>query len=221
MAPKRVSNLNSNGGGSSTMTVEMPTYPKDVKRVAPWVSEQPELQPKSEATPGPSDEADDYATLPSPITANTTPQLQRWNYPRINLWRVLATFWSFVILGLNDAAYGALIPYLEVYYSIDYLTISLVFLSPIVGYTASALTNNVIHNKFGQRGVAFMMSISHLIAYIVIALHPPYPALVVIFMVSEVLVDLIATDCILACRIRERSWRFSMECMDWRYGECQ
>lgn len=183
MASKRISNLNSNGGGSSTVTVEMPTYPQEVKRVAPWVSEEPDSQSRSKAISTPMEEVD-FATLPSPTTANTTPQLQRWNYPRINLWRILATFWSFIILGANDAAYGALIPYLEVYYSINYLTISLVFLSPIVGYTASALTNNVIHNKFGQRGVALIMSLSHLISYIVIALHPPYPVLVVIFMVS-------------------------------------
>lgn len=86
------------------------------------------------------------------------------------------------ISGANDSAYGALIPYLETYYRIDYLTISLVFLSPVVGYTASALTNNMLHNKFGQRGVAAIMSLSHLIAYTIIAIHPPYPVLVVVFM---------------------------------------
>lgn len=165
------------------MVVEMPTYPQEVKRVAPWISERSDSPSKNTSTP--LQEVDDFATLPSPTTANTTPQLQRWNYPRINLWRVFGTFWSFIVLGANDAAYGALIPYLEEYYKIDYLTISLVFLSPIVGYVASALTNNLIHNKFGQRGVAVIMSISHLIAYVVIALHPPYPVLVIIFMVSQ------------------------------------
>lgn len=62
--------------------------------------------------------------------------------------------------------------------------ISLVFLSPLVGYTASALMNNTIHLKFGQRGVGVLASICHLIAYIVIAVHPPYPVLVVIFMIA-------------------------------------
>ncbi len=32
--------------------------------------------------------------------------LQRWNSPRINMWRVFATFWSFLILGMNDGSYG-------------------------------------------------------------------------------------------------------------------
>jgi len=62
--------------------------------------------------------------------------------------------------------------------------ISLVFLSPLVGYTASALLNNNIHLKFGQRGVAIISPGCHLLAYIVIAVHPPYPVLVIIFMVA-------------------------------------
>lgn len=49
--------------------------------------------------------ADDVdGSLPSPITA--TEQLQEWNYPRVNLWRTLAAFWGFIIMGANDAAVG-------------------------------------------------------------------------------------------------------------------
>ena len=121
-------------------------------------------------------------TLPPPKTA--VAQLQKWNSPRINMFRCFATFWSFICLGANDGAYGALIPYIEKYYGINYTIVSLVFLSPIVGYTASALLNNTIHVRFGQRGVAIIMSISHLLAYLVISQHPPYPALVVVFIVA-------------------------------------
>lgn len=42
--------------------------------------------------------------LPPPSTAVNS--LQKWNSPRINMWRVFATFYSFIMLGLNDAAYG-------------------------------------------------------------------------------------------------------------------
>ena len=31
---------------------------------------------------------------------------QQWNRPRINMWRVFATFVSFILMGANDAAYG-------------------------------------------------------------------------------------------------------------------
>jgi hypothetical protein len=32
--------------------------------------------------------------------------LQKWNSPRINMWRVFAAFWSFLVLGMNDGSYG-------------------------------------------------------------------------------------------------------------------
>lgn len=32
--------------------------------------------------------------------------LEKWNYPRHNIGRLMATFWSFVVSGANDAAYG-------------------------------------------------------------------------------------------------------------------
>ena len=85
---------------------------------------------------------------------------------------------------MNDASYGPLLPYLETYYDLSYLIVSLVFLSPFVGYTLSALINNSIHMKFGQRGVAVIAPTAHLIAYIVICLHPPYPVLVVAFILA-------------------------------------
>lgn len=40
-------------------------------------------------------------------------QMQRWNHPRINLWRFLAANWSFILMGANDGAIGALIPYVQ------------------------------------------------------------------------------------------------------------
>lgn len=85
---------------------------------------------------------------------------------------------------MNDASYGPLLPYLESYYDLSYLIVSLVFLSPFVGYTLSALINNSIHMKFGQRGVAVIAPTAHLLAYIVICLHPPYPVLVVAFILA-------------------------------------
>lgn len=62
--------------------------------------------------------------------------------------------------------------------------ISLIFISPLVGYVASAALNNTIHVHFGQRGIALMGPGCHLIAYIVIAVHPPYPVLVVVFILA-------------------------------------
>jgi fucose permease len=67
---------------------------------------------------------------------------------------------------------------------LNYTIVSLIFLSPFVGYTCSAVLNNNIHLRFGQRGVAFICPICHLVAYIVAALHPPFPFLVIIFILA-------------------------------------
>ena len=42
--------------------------------------------------------------------ADAVSQLQRWNGSRRNVYKTLATFMSFVLLGMNDAAYGVSAP---------------------------------------------------------------------------------------------------------------
>ena len=68
---------------------------------------------------------------------------------------------------------------LELYYDISYTTVSLIFLSPFVGYLISAFTVNQIHMTFGQRGIAIIGPGLRFAAYVVISQHPPYPVLVV------------------------------------------
>ncbi|UNI16615.1 hypothetical protein JDV02_003039 [Purpureocillium takamizusanense] len=109
---------------------------------------------------------------------------ETWNEPRRNSYRLGAAFWCFLVMGANDSAYGPLIPYLEKYYDLTYIVVSLVFLSPFIGYVASALLNNTLHHKFGQRGVALICASSHLAAYAVIAAHPPYIVLVFAFILA-------------------------------------
>lgn len=40
----------------------------------------------------------------SPDTESSN--LEQWNKPRINTYRYLATIYSFIVMGMNDAAYG-------------------------------------------------------------------------------------------------------------------
>ncbi|TDZ35382.1 Bypass of stop codon protein 6 [Colletotrichum trifolii] len=111
-------------------------------------------------------------------------ELERWNSPKANMGRLGFAFFSFVIAGMNDAAVGALIPYLETYYDLSYTVVSLIFLTPFAGYSVAAFTNARIHQKLGQRGVAIMAPLCHIITYVVLALHPPYAVLVVANIIS-------------------------------------
>ncbi|KAL4872522.1 major facilitator superfamily domain-containing protein [Aspergillus spectabilis] len=105
----------------------------------------------------------------------------KWNHPRSNIARVLTTFWVFLVMGANDAAYGALLPYLQEYYNISHMVVSVVFISPLVGYVIAALVSSKLHITIGQRGIAILAPACHLIAYIICCVHPPYPALVVAY----------------------------------------
>jgi MFS family permease len=62
--------------------------------------------------------------------------------------------------------------------------VALLFLSPVLGYTTSALLNDYVHHTLGQRGVAIIAASSHLIAYLVASLHPPFPVIVVFFILA-------------------------------------
>ncbi|KAH6968935.1 major facilitator superfamily domain-containing protein [Fusarium avenaceum] len=106
---------------------------------------------------------------------------ESWKYPRENVFKTGAAFWSLLTSGANDAAYGALIPYLEGYYNLSYIIVSLVFLSPFVGYILAAVLNNTLHRRIGQRGIGISCGLCHIVAYIIIALHPPYPVLVLAY----------------------------------------
>ncbi|KAI4196303.1 MAG: hypothetical protein LQ350_006620 [Teloschistes chrysophthalmus] len=85
--------------------------------------------------------------------------VERWNRPRINQYRLAA---------------------IEKDYHLSYTVTSLIFLSPFAGYTLAAIFSDRLHLLFGRRGIAILAPVSKLIAYIVIATHPPYPAVVTI-----------------------------------------
>ncbi|KAL6901757.1 major facilitator superfamily domain-containing protein [Trichoderma evansii] len=105
----------------------------------------------------------------------------KWNSPPINKYRVFSTFWSFFVLGMNDGSYGALVPQLETHYNLTYTVVSLIFLSPFVGYTMAAFVNSALHVRLGQRGVAMIAPAFRLVPYLVISFHPPFPVLIVMY----------------------------------------
>ncbi|KAK8086142.1 Bypass of stop codon protein 6 [Apiospora phragmitis] len=103
--------------------------------------------------------------------------VEKWNEPRINIYRLMVTNYSFVIMGMSDACLGPLLPYIEEYYNISYTLVSLLFLSSFVGYLVAALSNNLIHHYLGQRGVALIAPSARILGYVLLSLHLPFPAL--------------------------------------------
>ena len=52
--------------------------------------------------------------LPGPGANNVTGIQETWKYPRINTWRMASIFFAFINFGMGDAAYGALIPFVNI-----------------------------------------------------------------------------------------------------------
>ncbi|KAK4100955.1 MFS general substrate transporter [Parathielavia hyrcaniae] len=124
------------------------------------------------------DVTDEESGAPSPPPA----QLQRWNGTATDMFRFFSTIYCFILMGMTDAAVGALLPYIESYYHISYTVVSLLFLSPFVGYILAAALNNLIHHHFGQLGVAVLGPVSRLVGIVPLVFHPPYPALPVVLL---------------------------------------
>uniref|UniRef100_L2G103 Major facilitator superfamily transporter n=1 Tax=Colletotrichum fructicola (strain Nara gc5) TaxID=1213859 RepID=L2G103_COLFN len=106
---------------------------------------------------------------------------ERWDFPRINIAKLGAIFWCFLLLGSNDSSYGVLIPQIEEYYGITYLHVSLIFLSPVLGFIMSTVSNHAVHLRYGKRGVIIMAGTCHVTAYLVGCFHPPFPVLIVVY----------------------------------------
>lgn len=77
---------------------------------------------------------------------------------------------------MNDASYGALLPFIQPHYHLSYLVASLVFAFPFIGYSIASWTNHRLHTCFGQRGIAVLGPGGRIIAYIVVSFAPPFPA---------------------------------------------
>ncbi|KAF9871043.1 major facilitator superfamily transporter [Colletotrichum karsti] len=176
------------GPGNSAQKVELqelPMPPSDARLSSKFAREEAAIPPSGEAHDG-------FSQLLRPQSNGTNcrpPEdaieiLQKWNFPHSNTARISAIFWSLMVMGANDASYGAIIPHLGKHYDLPYSFTSLIFLAPFIGHTLSAALNTSLHESVGQRGIAIIGSGCHLAAFVAISFHPPYPALVFIYMLA-------------------------------------
>jgi fucose permease len=92
--------------------------------------------------------------------------------------KVASTTLCFIVLGLFTSTVGAVLASLEAHYGLSDRQASCVFLAVVGGYTAGAQLNDAIHARLGQRGVALLGPIAHVVSAVGVACHPPsYPVL--------------------------------------------
>ena len=73
--------------------------------------------------------------------AEEEPKLEIWNKPRINMWRYFATLYTFIIMGMNDAAYGvSFIAFLQLNFRAP-RDIILTFVQALIPYVSPSLVS--------------------------------------------------------------------------------
>ncbi|KAK7208529.1 major facilitator superfamily domain-containing protein [Myxozyma melibiosi] len=106
---------------------------------------------------------------------------ESWNSNGTNMARVLITFFAFVLMGMNDAATGAVLLQMEAWYDKSYTTISFCLLGPAIGYMSAAFLNASFHQHLGRQKVGVLSILLFSIGYSFICWAPPFPILVLAY----------------------------------------
>ncbi|KAL2039950.1 hypothetical protein N7G274_007353 [Stereocaulon virgatum] len=118
---------------------------------------------------------------PSPEYIDIVEVLQTWTEPPINKWRVLSACMMNFGNGLNDAAPGALIPYMEKDYSIGYAIVSLIFVTNAVGFLSAAPLAAIVQSRLGRAKTLVLAQTIITAAYVMLTCKPPFPVVVLAF----------------------------------------
>jgi hypothetical protein len=102
------------------------------------------------------------------------------NPPR-NRWRLAAAGVMFLLMGINDAATGALIPYLEKEYDITYGVVSLIFITNAIGFISIVPVCQMIEGRIGRALSCVVAACLMSIGYIALVCAPPFPVVVLSF----------------------------------------
>ncbi|KAH7324686.1 major facilitator superfamily domain-containing protein [Stachybotrys elegans] len=94
---------------------------------------------------------------------------------------IAASMFSFAVIGVFVSTIGVILPFIQDYYQLNDTQVSLVFLAGPVGYVMAARLNHAIHVNLGQRGIAVIGPLVEVVAALITALHPPFPALLMSF----------------------------------------
>ncbi|KAK4617861.1 Bypass of stop codon protein 6 [Fulvia fulva] len=120
---------------------------------------------------------------PTPTRQTAASVVPSWSYPRMNKWRILCACLIYFGNGMSDSAPGALIPYIETWYSIGYAIVSLIWIANAAGFITAAFVTDPILKKFGRARTLMGSEAFMIAAYVIISCTPPFPAVVVAYLI--------------------------------------
>ncbi|KAA8911295.1 major facilitator superfamily domain-containing protein [Sphaerosporella brunnea] len=99
-------------------------------------------------------------------------------------WQLLSMNFSIFLGGINDAATGALVPYLQPAYSVGLLFIAVVYLVNFLGWSIAALTNVHLTARLGTGGVMLLGGTLQLLAHALQFWKPPFALFVFTYLLA-------------------------------------
>jgi fucose permease len=88
--------------------------------------------------------------------------------------RIATAMYSFAVLGLCLSTIGVMLPHIEDEYGLSDSIATATFVAGPAGYLIAAQCNSLIHARLGQRGIALLGPLAHVIFAAGAALRPPY-----------------------------------------------
>ncbi|KAJ8098282.1 major facilitator superfamily domain-containing protein [Lipomyces tetrasporus] len=116
--------------------------------------------------------------------ADGEPEVQRvYTFAEIpmNKWRLVACCWTVLALGMNDGAPGALLPYMEEYYKVNYAEVSTIWMANTVGFIVTAVISHYVYVRIGRVGMLTVGPALLVVMYALIVSAPPFPVVIVGF----------------------------------------
>jgi fucose permease len=142
----------------------------------------PNTEHKASSSVPPTPNELERSQPPSPKQDHAVDALvQSFSNPPRNRWRIAAASLFFFLMGVNDAATGALIPYLEQEYNIGYAVVSLIFISNALGFLTTPPIIQAVEAKVGRSRTYLIASALMIVGYTAIVCTPPFPVVVVSF----------------------------------------
>ncbi|GAB5588985.1 hypothetical protein Unana1_03885 [Umbelopsis nana] len=90
---------------------------------------------------------------------------------------IAACFYIGILLGMTDGQFGVILPSIKEYYNVSDGVVSALFMCQATGYFIAAFSNGWIVHNIKQRGALYLGGGMIIIAYVLILLGLPFPAL--------------------------------------------
>jgi fucose permease len=91
--------------------------------------------------------------------------------------KIALSFFTFIIVGANDGAFGVVLPGIQAHYHADKATIGLLFLTTTAGYLLGSFNNGPLLEKLGRQRFLILGALAFLLGAGIISLMPPFPLL--------------------------------------------